>query len=425
MTPAVMGYLLVLLASAGGSAGRAGQELTVDADFPGGSGIVQKIDGDSIVVRCDSRDCDWNLYWYFRVRGAAGRTLTVELAKSWGFGALGPAASLDEGKTWRWVGRQAVTGRRFTYAVPDDAREVRFCVSIPYAEANLKAFLARHKGSAALRREVLCRTRAGREVDLLYAGRLDGKAPAAVSVTCRHHACEMMAGYVLEGLLAAVLADAEDGRWFRRNVELLAVPFVDKDGVEAGDQGKNRRPHDHNRDYEGRPIYPAVQAIKQLLPKWSRGRLRFAMDIHCPTLGDRNIFFVEGFDEGNSVALRPFTEILEKVRTGPLKYESRSTLRFGRSWNRNRDRRSHSRWVATLPDAPVVAALEVPYAVAGGVPVTAEGARAFGADLAAALCAFLKQAPATIPASGPARRATARQTLPMDALARGVLRELP
>ena len=135
--------------------------------------------------------------------------------------------------------------------------------------------------------------------------------------------------------------------------------------------------------------------------------------------------FVEGFDEGNSVALRPFTEILEKVRTGPLKYESRSTLRFGRSWNRNRDRRSHSRWVATLPDAPVVAALEVPYAVAGGVPVTAEGARAFGADLAAALCAFLKQAPATIPASGPARRATARQTLPMDALARGVLRELP
>ena len=52
-----------------------------------------------------------------------------------------------------------------------------------------------------------------------------------------------------------MLADNEDGYWFRRNVEVLAIPFMDKDGVEEGDQGKNRKPRDHNRDYIGQSVH--------------------------------------------------------------------------------------------------------------------------------------------------------------------------
>ena len=49
----------------------------------------------------------------------------------------------------------------------------------------------------------------------------------------------MTASYALEGLISAVL-DEPDYEWLRQNVDFLIVPFVDKDGVEEGDQGKQK-----------------------------------------------------------------------------------------------------------------------------------------------------------------------------------------
>ena len=46
---------------------------------------------------------------------------------------------------------------------------------------------------------------------------------------------------------------------------VICVPFVDYEGVIRGDQGKSRVPHDHNRDYNERPLYPEVAAIQKLL----------------------------------------------------------------------------------------------------------------------------------------------------------------
>ena len=120
-----------------------------------------------------------------------------------------------------------------------------------------------------------------------------------VAFTCRHHSCESMASYVLEGVMAAVLADDSggDGKWLRERVEFFVVPIVDLDGVEDGDQGKNRKPRDHNRDYAGESIYPQVKAIRETLPKWADGKLRVAIDLHCPAVrGTHNewIYFVGG-----------------------------------------------------------------------------------------------------------------------------------
>ena len=49
-------------------------KLTVDSDFPGGNLLVEKIEGDTVLVRQDVRDTQgtW-FWWHFRVRGAAGR----------------------------------------------------------------------------------------------------------------------------------------------------------------------------------------------------------------------------------------------------------------------------------------------------------------------------------------------------------------
>ena len=71
----------------------------------------------------------------------------------------------------------------------------------------------------------MCKTKKDRDVELLRLGRLDGKSEQRVALTCRHHCCEMMASYVLEGIIDEVLADSDDGRWLREQVEFFIVPL--------------------------------------------------------------------------------------------------------------------------------------------------------------------------------------------------------
>ena len=198
--------------------------------------------------------------------------------------------------------------------------------------------------------------------------------------------------------METVLTDLEIGEWLREHVEFLIVPFVDKDGVENGDQGKNRRPHDHNRDYGGESIYPGVRALRELVDRWSGGRLHFALDMHCPWIrGEHNevIYFVGSPDQDNWQQVGCFSRILEAVQSGPLVFDPGDNLPFGQDWNIEENYgtgRSFSRWARELPGNLVGTCVEIPYANARGQAVTAETARSFGRDLAYALCCFLEEA---------------------------------
>ena len=374
----------------------------VDADFPGGNVDVERIDGDSIHVRPDLRDTvgDW-FYWNFRVRGAAGRTITVHFTKGNPIGVRGPAVSIDGGKTWKWLGADAVRDASFQYAVPADAGDVRFAFAFPYQSQNLHAFLDRFKDNPHLRVEELAKTTKGRRVDVIRLGRIDGKAEHRVALTCRHHSCESMASFELEGLMETILADnreGDDGDWLRQHVEFFIVPIVDLDGVEDGDQGKNRRPRDHGRDYAGESIYPQVKAIRERLPAWSDGKLRVALDLHCPHIrGTHNewIYFVGGPNENIWQEVGRFSEVLERVRTGPLPYKRENNLPFGQAWNKPANFTagiSFARWAGELPGVRVASTIEFPYANVQGHEVTDETARAFGRDLARAIRTYLDAA---------------------------------
>jgi predicted deacylase len=370
----------------------------VDADFPGGNIVVERVEGDQVFLRQDVRDTqgDW-FWWCFRVRGAAGRTLRFQFTRGDVIGVCGPAVSADGGRTWVWLGRAAVKGTAFPYVFPADADEVRFGFAVPYTEADLKAFLQRHSRTEHLKAETLCKSRKGRDVELLRVGRLDGEPDHRVVLTARHHCCESMASFALEGLLDAILAADADGVWFRRHVECLVVPFADKDGVEAGDQGKNRRPRDHNRDYAGESLYPEVAAIRRLVPAWAGGRLRVALDLHCPHIrGPYNefIYFVGTPDAANWERVQRFAALLEATRTGPLPYSAKNNLPYGQGWNTAKNYgggKSFSRWAGEVPGLWAATSLEIPYANASGEVVTPDTARAFGRDLARALRRFLEE----------------------------------
>ncbi|MBN1510340.1 MAG: hypothetical protein JW955_26060 [Sedimentisphaerales bacterium] len=372
--------------------------LIVDANYPGGNVIVEWIEGDTVQLRPDLRDTQgWWFYWNFRVRGAQGRTLTFRFSGANPIGVRGPAVSTDGGRTWSWLGSDAVQEASFKYAFAAEAGEVRFCLAMPYQESNLKEFLAEHKDNPQLSARELCKSRKGRSIERLHVGRLDGEARHRILVTARHHACEMMANYTMEGLLEAVLADSEDGYWFRRNVEVLAIPFMDKDGVEDGDQGKNRKPRDHNRDYIGQSIHPSVAAVRTFVPNWSNGRLTIALDLHCPYIrGPYNevIYIVGSRDEAMWQRQREFGRILETVQRGSWLYRASDNLPFAKAWNTSANTsagQSFGEWASGLEGIQLAASFEIPYASAGGQPVTADSARAFGRSLAMAIRSYLER----------------------------------
>lgn len=398
--------------------------MLTDTDFPGGNGIITMPPTGEIEVRPDLRDTIGNwFYWCVRVRECAGQRLRVRIVGdgSVPIGVRGPAVSLDAGDTWRWLGAAAVSDGTFELDVPPACAEVRLSVGMPYTARNLETFLTRHQGRAGLTRRELTRSEHGRSVDLVTFGCTHGGAAARVLLTCRHHSCEMMASYVLEGSMARVLVGEDAAaRWLRENVEFVVVPFVDTDGVEAGDQGKNRAPHDHGRDYgpaEGR--YSSIRAIRRLLSDPAVPPFDVVLDLHCPNITpkptNQQIYFVGSPDERNWASVEVLAEELESSAVGPLLYRRASNLPFGTAWNVaanfvSRDERAIAQqsigwFLDDLPGAGLHAILEFPYADVDGVEVNASTARAFGSDLARAIEGYLRATPSSAGGaeSGPPR----------------------
>jgi hypothetical protein len=370
--------------------------MVIDSAFPGGNIVVEGVDEAEVRLHQDLRDTanDW-FYWCFRVRGAAGKNVRFVLTKSPAIGVRGPAMSEDGGMTWAWLGRDVVNDNTFLCTLPEDSPEVRLSFAMPYQQSHWREFMAEVETHPAVIQDRLCVTEKGRDVECLTLRCRNEPPKHQVAVTCRHHCCEMMANYVLEGLIRCFLADAEAG-WLRDNVEFLVVPFVDKDGVEDGDQGKWRTPRDHGRDYEGDSIYASTRAIRERIPRWSNGRLRVGLDIHCPHIsGQHNevIYLVGSADERVAVEQKRFSDSLESVSAGPLSFSAGDFLPFGQSWNTGTTYtggKGFSRWVAGLPEVALGTAIEVPYATAAGVEVNQTSARRFGIDLGKGLTKYLR-----------------------------------
>lgn len=364
-------------------------EISIDAGFPGGNIVVDGTAEDgAVLLRPDLRDTDGDwFYWSLRATARRPGTAVFRFDKPSRLDLRGPCCSEDGGRTWHWLGSTGPEMQEWSWDFAEADQSVRFAFSFPYVQENLEGFLACRLGHSPLRREVLCASRSGRDVELL---RIPAeRAPHVAFFTCRHHACESVANYVLEGVLDTWLSDNEPGAWLRANVDLFAVPFVDKDGVEEGDQGKNRTPYDHNRDYEDF-IYPETAAIRDLT-QGQADRLTVALDLHCPYSKNHRVELIGGPGEVAQAQLDEFAAILASVHECPLPFTAAHTVPFGTSWNTGASiGRSFSNWMRAMPRIAVANALETPYADAEGVEITPQSARLLGRDLAAAVAAKLQ-----------------------------------
>lgn len=370
--------------------------LVIDADFPGGNIVIDDIDGDVVRLHQDLGETTraW-FYWYFRIRGAAGRHIQFQLTSSRCLTARGPAISRDQGETWQWLNDCSLEDNRFSYHFAEDEDDVRFSLAMPYVWSDWQRFLDSWQHAELLREHALCTTRHGRQ-NVYYTMTGSAAETKRLVLSARHHCCEMMVNYSIEGLLEWWCAsDEEAAEYLRQHLDLLLIPFVDLDGVEEGDQGKGRLGRDHARDYIGDSMYPETPALKSCIAQWSPELL---IDLHCPgQRGDDHelIFQVGASDEATATEQRKLAALLEQVQQGPLPAPASDLLPFGTSWNTGANAEPGSggirKWATQeLPHLRLATTFEIAYANVHGVAVTQDSARQFGPDLGRAIAVYLQ-----------------------------------
>lgn len=267
-------------------------------------------------------------------------------------GSQGMSCSTDGGLSWHWTGAAGVDDKHqsFRYHV-DRPHRAMFTIGIPYFESDWRRFLSEF----SLQDQTLCLTqRQGRPLPFLRFG--NPEAPDKILLTAHHHACEMTAGHALEGVLRYFLQN-------KSNFEVFAVPFVDLDGVMDGDQGKNRRPHDHNRDYIDQPVYREVAAIQSLV---THHRINYFLDFHCPCLrGEINEIIYLPLPKVPVMAERAalFSQYL--VGAVPQLFDPKDNIPYGVDWHCDRNYaqgRTSNQWAERQPYMKFAAIVEIPYA---------------------------------------------------------------
>lgn len=371
--------------------------MKIETAFPGGNVFIEDINGFDILLTRDMRNSasTW-FYWAFRAIfdqiGEYHFTFTTSNLLS----SCGPAVSYDDGITWEWLGYECTNGSRnsFTYNFDGQkSNKVIFCTGMQYLPIHLEQFIARHTGSPYLSHSILTYSRKNRPVSLLHIEDTSFRGEKKhIFLSSRHHCCEMMATYALEGILETALGNDETGRRIRERYIIDSVPFADTDGVIDGDQGKNRIPHDHARDYGEHPIYPEVKAIQDLLLSEKQF---FVLDMHCPWIygGAQNeaIYFPGPEEPDHAERLKLFSEILEKHSPEDAPFYIGNHIPFGTLWNTKSNYSQGLTCVAWLRKTctPVFAnAIEIPYAIASDKKLTVASVRALGRSIAESILEF-------------------------------------
>ncbi len=350
--------------------------MTIHNKFVGGNIMIDHREGDHVYLKNELRDTDGDwFYWAFCVEGAQGQELTFHLGRR-RLGYWGPAVSHDL-MDWSWHDQVSEDYQSFTYRFGEGEAKVYFAHHILYHPQHLFAFAKKN----GLTVTDFCQSRKRNIVPCLQIGEGD----ISIIFTAHHHCCESTGAYVMEGLVEALVKSPI------ANTRILAVPFVDYDGVVDGDQGKCRLPHDHNRDYIDRSIsiYPEVAALKAYVEKYG---CHYGFDLHSPNHWKDDSDHCYFFCEGKKDVFDRFSDLLAEKNTSP---GMSFNIEVNRQMNANfkerplRQRPMFSLYMNNRPENVLACTLESTYAGTVQNKVSAEGLRCLGRDFAEAIRCFI------------------------------------
>jgi hypothetical protein len=376
----------------------AADSLKVDTDFPGGSAKVEEIDQDGRTLRLlpgGPPERGWVCWWYVKVEGIRkGETLTLDVGG--GVWATPDRAfySLDN-KEWRPLEAGERGKDRITYKQRIDATTAWFAWGPPFVLAHAKELTEQAaKTCTHARAFELCKSKDDRAVPALRVAQPGAKEDErlGVWVQARQHAWESGSSWVCRGFVEWLVSDDPRAEALRKKATVTVVPTMDLDSVERGAGGKSQKPHDHNRDWGDRPVWPEVRAAMDQIREQSKaGRFDLFVDLHNPAPGDREpFFFVPPADilgpQGRR-NLDRFLEAASKEITGPLKLAAKpreSGAKYDPEW-----KKISGNWVArNAPGHAVSACLETTWNTPQSTP---ENYRRVGRELGLAIERYLRE----------------------------------
>ena len=277
-------------------------EAQIDFDFPGASlAYAQPLGGNTFQIALkEDTNATTKLWFSFRVKEAQSRALTFRLVDAgtadshWGYRQ--PVVSTDEGQSWTRITDTAFDSTTFIFTYTASSNDDWVALSPAYSfsrHLSLMQELGTHPEVAAIT-EVGHTLRGEPLHHVEIRSQPAGTLPAIWAVA-RQHPGEPGGSYMMEGFLRWAVSSDPEAVALRDRTEIHAIPFLNPDGVLAGNQRVNLAGLDLNRQWvnptlsESPAIYWTQEAITDY--RDSGGETRILLDFHSAPKGRRNFFY--------------------------------------------------------------------------------------------------------------------------------------
>jgi hypothetical protein len=363
-------------------------QVSVSADFPGGSVEVERAEGSSLRIRPGKRPGrGWECWWYFKASGLPAGTLTLDVGG--GVWATPDRAVWSrDGKTWtRTPAGKRVEKDRIRYEIETGAAEAWFAWGPPFVLEDAAAAVAEAaKSCPEAKAFELCKSRDGRSVPAVRIG----SGPRRVWIQARQHAWESGGSWVGRGFLEWTTSADPAAAALRARAEIVVVPVMDADAVSIGAGGKGQTPQDHNRDWSDAPHWPEVKAAQDgIRAMAAAGGLDVFVDLHNPAAGDRQPFFFcpppELLVPEAKAGLDRFLDLCKAEIDGPLAYRG-MRRESGKEYDPKNWERISKNWVQKIAPRAISVTLETSWNTPAS---TADNYREVGRGLARAVSRYL------------------------------------
>lgn len=270
--------------------------ITITSAFDGGNIHVLRMgDNDADLEIVKDRDSDFYQWFYFRVAGAKGRTLTLRIVNAAGsaypMGWPGYRARVSRDReTWVLADATTYTDGVLTITHQATSDLTWFAYFAPYPIERHNALIARYAAMDGVSHRALGQSIDGQPIDCLTIG----QGPKPVWLYARQHPGETMAEFWMEGALER-LTDPTDrvSAALRDKAIFHIVPNANPDGSSRGHLRTNAVGVNLNREWAA-PTPEKSPEVLAILSAMDATGVVFAMDVH----GDEAIpaNFIAGFE---------------------------------------------------------------------------------------------------------------------------------
>jgi murein tripeptide amidase MpaA len=270
--------------------------LSISSAFDGGNIRLIAIEGDRIDLEIvKDHLSDFYQWFYFRLTGGGGRSLTLRILNCAGgaypHGWADYRACLSEDREdWRRIETTSYEDGVLTIALTPASDSVWIAYFAPYTMERHHDLVASVAAQPGVEYRSLGQTLDGRELDYF---RLAG-GPLQVWLYARQHPGETMAEWWMEGALERLLDEADPiARRLREKATFHIVPNMNPDGSFRGHLRTNAAGVNLNREWHA-PSLEKSPEVFHVRAEMDRTGVDFAMDVH----GDEAIAanFLAGFE---------------------------------------------------------------------------------------------------------------------------------